>query len=280
MLKIIVEVIAAFVITSLATCGNTPAVAATETKAETKSEGKPQMHFFSSGDVVFIHELGAVIMLRDKAITVDMVNPPDQRAKEYQAVDIKKDDVVLMINGKKAAALADVKAAYDSAAVGQEVKLGIRRGKEMMIASFAKADQSKIAQQQVVAFETEAGGDVALGEGDKKVMKLGPGDGNLVIVSEMALILTEVDSKIAVTGIMDSENAVVKKTGIALNDILSEIQSIKVKTLKEFSEVYDKLKIGDEFTVLFQHGDKTVVAKTSKTAPDDRPMMIKTIKNK
>ncbi|MGB5105244.1 MAG: PDZ domain-containing protein [Candidatus Zixiibacteriota bacterium] len=276
MFRIIVEIAVALLVTTISSCISASALAATEGKGE----GKPQMQFFSSGDVVFIHELGAVLMLRDKNIIVDMVNPPNQRSKEYQMVDVKKDDVIMMVNGKKATALADLKIAYDSASVGQEIKFGIRRGKNMMIATFAKADQSKIAQQQVMTFDSEAGGDIALGDGNKKVMKFGPGEGNIAIVSELALILSEVDSKVAVTGIMDSENSIIKQTGIGLNDVVTEIQSINVKSIKEFNEVYSKLKVGDEFSVVFQHDGKAVSAKATKTAPDERPMMIKTIKNK
>ena len=274
MLKIIVEVALAFLITSITTCSSVPALAANETK----DAGKPQMQFFSAGDVVFINELGAVIMLRDKAIVVDMVNPPDQRSKEYQSVDLKKDDIVIMVNGKKAAALADIKAAYESASVGQEVKLGIRRGKEMMIAAFPKADKSKMAQQQVVAFDTEGGTEVVHGDGSKKVMKFGAGDGNITIVSELDLLLNEADSKVAIASVMNTENPLIKNAGIAPGDVLTAIETTKVAKLKDFVDAYEKLKVGDEYSVSFLHDGKTVTVKAKKAAEDNSPKMIRTIK--
>lgn len=275
MLKIIMEIIVAALI-SLASFWISQAAFA--------AENKPQMRMFSSGDVVFLSELGAIIIPRDSALVVDVVNQPDQRSKEYKTVDLRKDDKIIMINGKKANALADINTVYDSLAVGQEVKLGIVRGKDRMIVSFVKADASKLPNRQVMSFTTE-GGDSMVTEtvhGDgmkgKKVMRFGPGEGNIAMLTELGLILNETDTKIKIIGIQDDAPASVKSGGVQTEDAVTMIDQTKVGSMKALLAIYDKIKAGTEFTLSIDHGGKTVQVKATKEEQSNQPQIIRTIK--
>ena len=277
MLKIIAEIVMGLLLGLLSFWAGEQAYGATE--------GKPQMRMFNSGDIVFLNELGAIVMPRDKVLVIDMVSPPEQRAKEYKLVDLKKDDEVIMINGKKAAALSDLRTAYDSLAAGQEVKLGIRRGKDMMIVSFVKADASKLPNRQVMAFSTEDGNDSVITEslhGDgvkgKKVMRFGPGGGNIAMIPEMGLILNEADAKIKVVGIQDDAPAGVKSSGVQTEDAVTMIDKSKVATVKDLLAIYDKIKPGTEFTLAIDRGGKTVEVKATKEDQSNQPQIIRTIK--
>ncbi len=276
MLAIVLKFALALLFSALSSIFGLPAFAA--------EKGKPEMHMFSADDVVFLNELGAIVMPRDKAFVIDMVNPAGQRAKEYQAVDLKKDDEIIMINGKKVTALADLKSAYEAVAVGQDVKLGIRRDKTMMIVSFPKGDTSKMQQQVVMAFDTKGGGDSLAAEswtggGGKKVMRFDSGGGNIIMISELGLILNESDSKITIIGIQNDAPESVKDSKAIVGDVVSAIQATKVKSMKEFLDLYEKLAIGVEFSISIEHDGKVVEAKAVKTAKSDKPQVIKTIKN-
>jgi PDZ domain-containing secreted protein len=277
MLKIIMEIVVALLVSAASFWAGQQAFGATE--------GKPQMRMFSSGDIVFLNELGAIIMPRDSAFVVDMVNQPDQRSKEYKSVDLRKDDIIIMINGKKAKALADLQTVYDSLAVGQDVKLGVMRGKDRMIISFVKADASKLPNRQVMAFSTEGNGDSVVTEtihGDgvkgKKVMRFGPGEGNIAMVTELGLILNEADAKIKIVGIQNDAPASVKSSGVQTDDAVTMIDKSKVGSMKEFLAVYDKIKSGTEFTLAIDRGGKTVEVKGIKEDQSNQPQIIRTIK--
>ncbi len=244
------------------------------------AEGKPQMRMFTSGDVVFLPETGAVILLKDKSIVIDMVNSADQRAKEYRSTDLRQNDEVLMINGKKIAVLSDLKAAYDSLAVGADVKLGIRRGKDMMIVSFPKSDQAKSTQHRVMTFETGgAGDDVKAVENGKQITSIHASDGDIAVVLELGLIVGELDSKVKVAGLLESKGSDVKSAGVLEGDIITAINSQKVTKVSDLTAAYEKVAVGSEFTVALDRNGKTVTVKAVKAAKEDGPKMIKSIKN-
>lgn len=246
------------------------------------SDGKPQMRMFTSGEVVFLPETGAVIMLKDKALIIDMVSPSEQRSKEYQAIDLKQNDEVLMINGKKIAVLSDLKAAYDSLAAGKDVKLGIRRGKDMMIVSFPKADPSQMKQHRVMTFETDDAGAVSAGtENGQEIKAIHASDGNIAVVQELGMIIGELGGKVTVAGLIDAKNSVSKEAGVAEGDIVTAIMSQKITNIKDLTAAYDTISVGTEFTVSLDRKGKALTVKAIKAAPEDGPKMFKTtIKNK
>jgi predicted metalloprotease with PDZ domain len=248
------------------------------------TEGKPEIHTFSANDIVFINELGAIVKPRDKSFFVDMVSPGEQRGKEYQSVDLKKDDEILMINGKKVTALTDLKSAYDAVVVGQDVKFGIRRGKSMMIVSFPKADAAKMQQHAVYSINTEEGGDSLVtetieGGAGKKIMRFGPGGGNIAMLSELGVILEEADSKIKIIGLQDDAPKALKNSGATVGDVVVALQTTKVSSIKELQALYDKIETGKEFSLSIEHAGKVVETKAIKAAKSDRPQIIRTIKN-
>lgn len=272
MLKILIEIALTFLISSASSLLGQQVFAATESK--------PQMRMFTSGDVVFLPETGAVILLKDKTLIVDMVNPADQRSKEYQSIDLKQNDEVLMINGKKVVVLSDLKAAYDSLATGSDVKLGIRRGKDMMIVSFPKSDQAKSTQHRVMTFESSgAGDDVKAVENGKQVTSIHASDGDVAVVMELGMIVGELDSKVKVAGLIEGKESEVKNAGVLEGDIITAINSQKITSVNGLIAAYEKVAVGTEFTVSLDRNGKTVTVKAVKAATEDGPKMIKTIKN-
>ena len=72
-------------------------------------------------------------------VKVVFVTPAQRRGKAYRDVDLKTEDRILMANGKRIKTVADFKELYESLPVGEELKMGLRRGEEMRMASFQKS---------------------------------------------------------------------------------------------------------------------------------------------
>ena len=82
---------------------------------------------------------------------------PAQRSKAYQQVDLRAEDRLLMVNGKKLTTTEQLVALLDSVAVGGNVQLGIRRDKDMKIVSYAKADPASLPKVTRKFVTTEVG---------------------------------------------------------------------------------------------------------------------------
>lgn len=269
MLKLLFEIVLTILISSASSLLGQQAFAATE--------GKPQMRMFTSGDVVFMSELGAVILLKDKSLVIDVVNSAEQRAEVYKSVDLKQNDEVIMINGKKVTILTDLKAAYDSVAVGSDVKLGIKRGKDMMIVSFPKMDQSSMKNQRVMSFTTDGSGEASAGVSEE-IASIHASDGEVAIVMELGLIVGESGSKVKVAGLINNQGDESEAGGALEGDVITSIMAQKVTSIKELTEAYDKVEVGKEFSVTLDRNGKAVTIKAVKAAKQDGPTMFKTIK--
>lgn len=269
MLRILFEIVITILISSASSLLGQQAFATTE--------GKPQMRMFTSGDVVFMPELGAVILLKDKSLVIDVVNPAEQRAKEYKSIDLKQNDEVIMINGKKVTVLADLKSAYDSVAVGSDVKLGIKRDKDMMIVSFPKMDQSNLKNQRVMSFTTDGSTGATAGAGGE-ITSIQASDGEVAILIELGLIVGESESKVKVAGLINNQGDGSKESGAHEGDIITALMAQKVTSIKELTEAYGKIEVGKEFSVTLDRGGKAVTIKAVKAPKSDAPTMFKTIK--
>lgn len=182
-----------------------------------------------------------------------------------------------MINGKKVVILSDLKSAYDSISLGSDVKLGIKRGKDMMIVSFPKMDKSSLKNQRVMSFTTDGSGDAAAG-GAGEITSIQASDGEIAVVTELGLIVGESGSKLKVAGLISRQDDGNKESGASEGDIITAVMGQKVTSVKELTQAYDKIEIGKEFTVTLDRNGKPVTLKAVKAAKEESPTMFKTIK--
>src|ERR1039457_3079734 len=103
------------------------------------SHRKPEIKF-NSDDVYDLQEVGAFIISEKDRIKVQFVAPENRRLNAYQDVDLKKDDIIMMVNGKAVMKLNDLRETYDKLKVGKDFKLEIKRGGKLMTVSLKKAD--------------------------------------------------------------------------------------------------------------------------------------------
>jgi hypothetical protein len=135
------------------------------------------------GQPFIIPELGAIVVFKEKKLEVLNVMPDNARPKDYLEVDIKAGDILVMLNGARLKTIEDLKSAHDSASAGDNFKFGIKRGKEMRILQFAKADPKSMPKGHAMTMSMDAEG----GGGKPLAVLMGSGiiaeesDGKIVI---------------------------------------------------------------------------------------------------
>lgn len=112
---------------------------------------------FDASKAMIIPEVGGIIMLDGKELRVDRVQPVESRKEAYRAVDLREGDHVLLVNGKRVKSIEALREAYDGAATGGEIKLGLQRGQELLSVAFPKADPKDLPGVRVIRKEGKDG---------------------------------------------------------------------------------------------------------------------------
>ena len=227
--------------------------------------------------VFFLQELGALIMQDEETIRVDFVAPADSRTKAYRSVDIESGDIIAMLNGKRLKSVKDLKAIYEEAEVGEEIKFGIKRDKRMTIVAFPKADPENAPQQQMmmVTMDDDGEGTVSTTSGSEtRVIKMEAGSAGNVTLLELGLLLGEDEESLIVTDMLPHASKILSGIDIAEGDLVKSIQGKSVTTLDEFSDLYESIPAGDTVSLTFQHEGKDI------SASFPRPDAKKTMKTK
>ena len=147
----------------------------------------------SGGEEFFmIPGLGAGVESDGESLKVVFIMPKDDRPKEYQSVDMDEGDLLLMLNGKRLKSVDDLKNELDSVETGDPLEFGIRRGKDLLLTSFAKPDPSKEDGKRMMVMTMTSGGE----EDDNVETELkmfGTGEDNMpvMLMLEVGLVLTE-----------------------------------------------------------------------------------------
>lgn len=115
-----------------------------------------RMHVMNADEVMFLDEFMGIAEYKDDGLVITSLNNKDSWLDEYKNVDIQVNDVIIYTNGKPVKSLEDFKKIYEDAAVGEEIKLGIKRGNEKFIAAFKRMDSSKI-KRKIITMEAPAG---------------------------------------------------------------------------------------------------------------------------
>lgn len=213
------------------------------------------------GGAFLIPELMIFIGVENKQLAVTDQLPTDRLPKAYQLVDIKKGDLILMVDGKKFATPEEMEKHYNSLTPGQEMKLGLKRGNEMLIASFKKADPSTLPKmnKMITVDHDDKSGD--------KVISSGKGlsiDGDPVPILEIGVILAAKDGKITVADIMPfpgmAELAEKPKAG----DLFVSLQGNALKTAEALQSAWDMIPVGDTVRLVLGRDGKEALSVFAK----------------
>ena len=192
-------------------------------------------------DILFISELGVVVgMNEDATDLVVMVLMPDADP----AMEVTRDDLLLMINGKRVKDMAALRAEYEASAAGDEVKLGFRRGDRRFLASFEKADQE--AQQ-----------------GTRRMVMIGGGEGNvndMQPLTEFGVVLEQKQEMVVVGFELSPDDGILKK-----DDVLQSLNGISITSLDHFRSLYSEMAVGAAMEVIAVRDGKEVRASGAKS---------------
>ena len=109
-----------------------------------------QMMKIEGENLLLFQEIMLILSESDGKVVVQM-DPPEQALKGKNAdIDIKAGDEILMMNGKRVQGTAVIREMYDQLEMGDEIKLGVKRGEEMFIVRFDKADQPDTGGQVII----------------------------------------------------------------------------------------------------------------------------------
>lgn len=105
---------------------------------------------FDASTSFLLRELSAMIVQNENGLQVEMImgggNPTDQSITD----DLKRGDLLLMMNGKRVSEVAIMRELYNSLPDGEEIKVGVRRGDARFIVRAQKGDIPENAPGQMV----------------------------------------------------------------------------------------------------------------------------------
>lgn len=201
---------------------------------------------FTAGEKVCnVLEIGGLIVQSKDVIKFEMVIPSDKRPKGYEKVDIKAGDIIKMMNGKKIKDVKDIEDIYNNAKVGDEIKFGLDRSGNLFIASFKKADPSKLPQIKTITMGAD---------GKESLVPL-PGTG---------LIAKESGGKLVVSLVLPNAPSEITKAGVKEGDVIVSVNGTKVSGKNGAEKEAAKVKTGDNMKMEITTGGKTKEIKFKK----------------
>lgn len=214
------------------------AVPAWGQKMQEPSGGARTMRF-NANNVVFLRELGAVVVSEQKAIVVKMVAPKERRPKETADVDLQVNDEVGMANGKRVSTIKEFRTLYEKTPVGSEFKMGVRREGRPVIVSFTKKDSKEMP-------------------GGVRIMTAG-GEG---VYPAVGIQLEQKGSSVAIGRTFPNV-----PEGLMKGDVIVSLNGNKVKTLKDFDKAFEDTPIGENLRFGLTRDGKDVTFSMKRPEP-------------
>lgn len=229
-----------------------------------------QIMTFEKGAVHILNELGAIIELEDSSLAVQMVTPAQDRPAEYQNVDLRAKDQILMLNGKKIVTIQDLDEGYQKIDVGKDVKLAIKRGKDMMIVSFPKADPDKQTNSRTLILRTQS--DMPINQSKEaeqgtQAITIDETAGEIFPVLAAGIILAENDMKVKIIALLPNAAALYKDVSVLEGDIIKSLQKKDITSAAQFSNNFKQIPVGDKVDLLILRNNKEIGVSFNKKEP-------------
>jgi PDZ domain-containing secreted protein len=199
------------------------------------SQGKPEIKL-NPDDPFDLQEVGALIIKDKDKIKVQFVAPENRRLKDYQNVDLKKDDFIMMVNGKAVKKLSDLRETYDKLKVGIDFNLEVKRGKQIIMVAIKKADPKDLPKKRVI-------------NPDNKRME------NKILLEGTGILVAKINEKLMIEKLL-MDNDLVTKAGLKGGDLLTNINGQQIKTFIQFKNAYENIIPGQDVKIKF--GDKFI----------------------
>ena len=224
-------------------------------------------------DIVMITELGAILTGQDNTVNVKTLLPVEARPEEYRNIKIKEGDEILMVNSKRIKSAKTFEELYKSAKIGETIKLGISRNKEMLIVSFEKADPQKLPPQRQIIIKQPGPGEDAEEKllSENKIVLHNP-DGRIKPLFSEGFILEDFENHVKISKILPLMKDTLGEIDIQEGDVVVAVNGQKVQSHNEFFSVYDKIEVGSKVTLNLKR--KTKKLNVSYKKPEEKSQII------
>ncbi|KAA3631068.1 MAG: PDZ domain-containing protein [Calditrichaeota bacterium] len=219
-----------------------------------------------AGKITIIQGIGAILKEVDGELIVEMMLPKENLPKDLRNVDLKKDDIVFMCNGKKVKTVDEFNAIVEALENGDEIKLGVKRGKDRLITALPKSEGE--GQMMMMTTTVDDGG------GEESSVNLGGKMMKDVTFLSCGIVLQDKDGQvevIALTPQFKTEDDGQKPDG---GDILIAVNDTKAETAQALRAIYNKAADNDKVKLTFSK-DGTEYSTFVIKKKDDGEVMIK-----
>ncbi len=179
------------------------------------------------GEICMLLELGAIIVQSDDGPKVEMILPPGQRSEKYKSVDLQSGDIIKMFNGKSMSTPALIEETYNGLAIGDDIMLGLKRGKEIFMQKFPKGDTKDMPARMEIKKCPASGSEASMD------------------FIDIGILPEEKEGHIFISDVIPELVLAFGENPPAAGDEIVNIQSRKITSLKEMLDIYNKLKVGD-----------------------------------
>jgi PDZ domain-containing secreted protein len=226
----------------------------------------------NSSDLFFFNELNAMVNADKGDLLIQISGPAEQRPDKYRSVDIRQNDVIMAIDGKRIKSIAELKEIYDALNVGEDIRMGIRRDNIMKIVNFPKADPKQFANRKFVIHRTvsddESDNDESMLPEKRMVLQPDGKGGKILVLAEAGLIIRENDSCIVLETILSNASDVLIGDELEDGDVIKVIQGESVNSSDQFSKVYEGIDVGENVTLSLSRDNKKLSVSFKKSEPN------------
>ena len=195
--------------------------------AQVKQDSK-----LGTDEVFNLPEVGALIVQFKNTNKVQLVAPENARLAQYKNIDLRKDDIILSVNGQHLNKIAEIKNAYYKLNIGQDFKLEIKRNKQTLYVDILKADP-KILPQKKTFSPNEQHFD------------------NKVLINGIGLLIINVNEKPMINKFFNKDNNEIKNARLSEGDLLTSMNGQPVKSFSLFKSSWESISVGQDVNLQF-----------------------------
>jgi len=239
------------------------------------------MRMLPAGDIFEFRELGAMLGQESEQVKVMVAMPKERRPPAYQAIDIAEGDLVLFLNGKRIKTVKELEQGYNTLAIGDTIKLGLRRKDERMIATFAKVDPKDLPMQ--VAHRVIVGGDGQVtdekstdgGKTFTMQRRIDSNASDITPIPALGVIIGGESGQVKVVGKLPIPTSGLENVDLQTDDVLQSLNGNSIAGVSAFNAAFDKIAVGAKVELQYLRKDKTMTAAFNKPETKGQ-FMIKT----
>jgi C-terminal processing protease CtpA/Prc len=185
-----------------------------------------------SDEVFNLPEVGALIVQFKNTYKVQFVAPENFRQAPYKNIDLRKDDIIMTVNGQSVKKIEDIKNTYIKLKIGQDFRLGVKRNKLTLAFDIMKGDPKNFPQK-------------------KSLPPVVQHWDNKVFVSGLGVVIINVNDKPMLNKLVNKDNEVIKKAGLTEGDLLTNLNGQIVKSFGQFKSSWESISPGNDVNLQF-----------------------------